>query len=78
MKHSCCRWIYRDEDHTTLDWNYSCIASVRREGNYFQTRITWQGRVHLAKAGTRAQGIRWVSLLRPTPPPYTPWMDGSL
>jgi hypothetical protein len=44
-----------------LDWNHGCIASVRRDGDFFVTRIDWGGRTHFAKAGSLVQGVRWVS-----------------
>lgn len=55
-----CRWI-ETPDAAYLHWHYACIASVKRRADYFETRVEWQGHEHVSRAGSLAQGIRYVT-----------------
>ena len=55
-----CRWI-ETEDAAFLHWHYACIATVKRRGDHYETCVEWQGHEHIGRAGSLAQGIRFVT-----------------
>jgi hypothetical protein len=54
-----CRWR-TESDRAHLHWNAGCIAYVVPDGDRFRTVIQWQQRVHEARCGSLAQGMRWI------------------
>lgn len=65
-----CRWI-ATEDSAFLHWHYACIATVKADGDGFETVISWCDREHRGRAGSMAQGMRfverWVSVQKGLP-----------
>lgn len=55
-----CRWIEWEPGYATLEWNYGCVAAVRQRDSYIETRVAWQRSEHYGRAGSMAQGRRFV------------------
>lgn len=53
-------WWAVQADAAQLHYNYGCVAYIVRINGKLHTVIRWQGRMHEARCGSLAQGMRWI------------------